>query len=119
LVALGALIDPTALVRGLRWLAVLAGLLLATKLIPIYLLARFAPLPGRAFQVAIGFGQIGEFSFVLATIGVASHVMPSDLYAAILAAVVLSIAASTLLVRAAHPRAARPAQDSRSGREIL
>jgi CPA2 family monovalent cation:H+ antiporter-2 len=55
--------------------------------------------------VAIGLGQIGEFSFVLATIGLTRNVIPSNLYAAILAAVVLSIAASTLLVRVGYVRA--------------
>jgi CPA2 family monovalent cation:H+ antiporter-2 len=54
--------------------------------------------------VAIGLGQIGEFSFVLATIGLTRNVIPSNLYAAILAAVVLSIAASTLLVRVGYVR---------------
>src|SRR2546425_168927 len=62
-------------------------------------LARFARLPGSPLEVAIGLGQIGEFSFVLATIGVAGKVIPTDLYTAILASVVLTIAASTVLVR--------------------
>jgi K+:H+ antiporter len=101
-VAIGALIDPGALRQGVGWLGLLLALLVVTKLVPTYLLARLGRLPGRAAQVAIGLGQIGEFSFVLATIGVAHHVLPSELYAAILAAVVLTIAASTVLVRLAH-----------------
>ena len=55
-------------------------------------------------QLGVGLGQIGEFSFVLATIGVTRNVIPSNLYAAILAAVVLTIAASTLLVRVGYAR---------------
>jgi monovalent cation:H+ antiporter-2, CPA2 family len=98
-VAIGALIDPGALLKGLGWLAVLLGLLVIGKVLPTYLLARFGHLPGRPRQIATGLGQIGEFSFVLATIGVSRHVIPSELYAAILAAIVLTIAASTLLVR--------------------
>jgi CPA2 family monovalent cation:H+ antiporter-2 len=74
------------------------------KVLPIYLLASFARLPGRPRQIATGLGQIGEFSFVLATIGVSRHVIPSELYAAILAAVVVTIAASTLLVRVGYSR---------------
>ena len=93
--AIGALIDPGVLLKGVGWL----GLLILTKLVPLYVLARFAHLPGRPLQVAIGLGQIGEFSFVQATIGVAGKVIPADLYAAILASVVLTIAASTVLVR--------------------
>ena len=103
-VAIGALIDPGALLNGLGWLALLVGLLVMAKVLPIYLLARFGRLPGRPRQIATGLGQIGEFSFVLATIGVSRHVIPSELYAAILAAVVLTIAASTLLVRLGYSR---------------
>ena len=103
-VAIGALIDPRALFNGLGWLPVLLALVVLVKVVPIYLLARFGHLPGRPRQVAIGLGQIGEFSFVLATIGVTRNVIPSDLYAAILAAVVLTIAASTLLVRVGYAR---------------
>ena len=108
-VAIGALIDPGALLNGLWWLLVLLVLLVVVKVAPTYLLARFGRLPGRPRQVAIGLGQIGEFSFVLATIGLTRNVIPSNLYAAILAAVVLSIAASTLLVRIGYPRPVEPA----------
>ena len=103
-VAIGALIDPGALLKGLGWLAVLLALLVVGKVLPTYLLARFGHLPGRPRQIATGLGQIGEFSFVLATIGVSRQVIPSELYAAILAAIVLTIAASTLLVRLGYSR---------------
>ena len=103
-VAIGALIDPSALLRGLGWLAVLLALVVLVKVVPIYLLARLGRLPGRPRQVAIGLAQIGEFSFVLATIGLTRNVIPSNLYAAILAAVVITIAASTLLVRVGYSR---------------
>jgi monovalent cation:H+ antiporter-2, CPA2 family len=106
-VAIGALIDPGALWKGLGWLGLLLGLVALTKLAPVCLLARLAHLPGRPLQVAIGLGQIGEFSFVLATIGVAHDVIPNGLYAALLASVVVTIAGSTVLVRAARPRPIR------------
>ena len=105
-VAIGALIDPAKLLRGWAWLMLILGLLLVTKVLPTYLFARFGRLSGRPLQVAIGLGQIGEFSFVLATIGLSRNVIPRELYAAILAAVVLTIAASTLLVRLGHSRPA-------------
>jgi len=105
-VAIGALIDPASLLKGWAWLVLLLALLLATKVLPTYLFARFGGLSGRPLQVAIGLGQIGEFSFVLATIGLNRNVIPRELYAAILAAVVVTIAASTLLVRLGHSRPA-------------
>ena len=103
-VAIGALIDPSALVNGVGWLGLLLGLLIVAKLLPVYALARLARVSSRPLQVAIGLAQIGEFSFVLATIGLANGLLPSDLYAAILASVVITIAASTVLVRVGHPR---------------
>lgn len=102
-VAIGALIDPRSLGNGLGWLALLLGLLILSKLIPTYVLARLWRLSGRPHQVAIGLSQIGEFSFVLATIGVSRGVLPAELYSAILAAVVLTIAASTVMVRVRVP----------------
>ena len=103
-VAIGALIDPNALVKGVGWLGLLLGLLIVAKLLPVYALARLARVSSRPLQVAIGLAQIGEFSFVLATIGLANRLLPSDLYAAILASVVITIAASTVLVRVGHAR---------------
>lgn len=108
-VAIGALIDPGSLARGLGWLVLLLGLLVLTKVVPIYVLAKLWRLSGRPRQIAIGLGQIGEFSFVLATIGVTGGVIPAELYSAILAAVVLTIAASTLLVRLGYRPLMRPA----------
>ena len=109
-VAIGALIDPGALLKGFGWLGLLLAVLIVAKLIPVYALARFARLSARPLQVGLGLGQIGEFSFVLATIGLAHSVIPGELYAAILASVVITIAASTLLVRVGHSRPAlRPA----------
>ena len=98
-VAIGTLIDPAAVLRGWAWLLLVLGLLLVAKIAPIYLMTRISRVAGRPLQVAIGLGQIGEFSFVLATIGVTRGVIPAELYSAILAAVVLTIAASTFLVR--------------------
>jgi len=105
-VAIGALIDPSALLKGFGWLGLLLGLLIAAKVVPIYALVRFARLSTRPLQVGIGLGQIGEFSFVLATIGLAHSLIPGELYAAILASVVITIAASTVLVRVGHSRPA-------------
>ena len=44
-------------------------------------------------------GQIGEFSFVLASVAVAAGTIDDVLFTAIIAAVALSITASSILVR--------------------
>jgi CPA2 family monovalent cation:H+ antiporter-2 len=53
--------------------------------------------------VAIGLGQLGEFSFVLASILYSNGNIPPELNAALLASVVVSIGLSTILVRAPVP----------------
>jgi len=98
-VAIGTLIDPGALGRGLGWLAVSLALVLVAKSLVIFVLGRLAGLPANHAQLAIGLGQIGEFGFVLATVAVARGVLPSEVYAALLAAVAVSIGASSILVR--------------------
>jgi CPA2 family monovalent cation:H+ antiporter-2 len=74
-------------------------------------LARLSHLAARPMQLAIGLGQIGEFSFVLAALGLESGQLDGTIYTAILAAVALSIAVSTVVVRLIP---ALPARTSRA-----
>jgi CPA2 family monovalent cation:H+ antiporter-2 len=98
-VALGTLIDPNALGQGLFWLALVLAALVLAKIALVGVLARMAELPARPLQLGVGLGQLGEFSFVLASAGVAAGVLRGEIYAAVLAAVVVSIAVSTVAVR--------------------
>ena len=98
-VSIGTLIDPTALGNGLGWLALAIALVLVAKTLVIFVLARLTRLPAHSGQLAIGLSQIGEFGFVLATVAVARGVLPSEVYAALLAAVAASIAGSSIAVR--------------------
>jgi CPA2 family monovalent cation:H+ antiporter-2 len=98
-VTIGMIIDPAALGAGLPWLALLLGLLLIGKTLVAYVLARLAGLHARPAQLAVGLSQIGEFSFVLVSILLVGGAIRADLHAAVLATVVVSIAASTVLVR--------------------
>jgi CPA2 family monovalent cation:H+ antiporter-2 len=101
-VSIGALIDPAQLLKGAHWLLLLVGLVIVTKVGICYGFAKLARLAVRPWQLAVGLGQVGEFSFVLATIGLGAKVIPHALYAAMLSTVVLTIAASTILVRLGH-----------------
>jgi monovalent cation:H+ antiporter-2, CPA2 family len=103
-VAIGTLIDPGALARGLGWLVLSLGLVIVAKSLVIFGLGEVAKLPANRAQLAVGLGQIGEFGFVLATVAVARGVLPSEVYAALLAAVAASIAVSSVAVRLAFPR---------------
>ncbi|HET7181391.1 MAG TPA: cation:proton antiporter [Candidatus Limnocylindrales bacterium] len=98
-VAIGSLIDPTALGQGLGWLALCLGLVAVAKSGVIFTLARVSKLPANPGQLAVGLGQVGEFGFVLATVAVTRGVLPPAVYAALLAAVAISIAVSSISVR--------------------
>jgi Kef-type K+ transport system membrane component KefB len=66
----------------------------------VWVLARLARLRDvRASQLAVGLGQVGEFSFVLVTLLITRDLIRPELYTAVLAAVVVSVVLSTTLVR--------------------
>lgn len=99
-VLLGSLIDPTGLPGALPWIGLLIVGVVVAKTLPSILLSRLARLPDvRHWQLGIGLGQVGEFSFVLATIMLNRALIPAQMFTAILATVVLTIAASAVLVR--------------------
>src|SRR5713226_9524892 len=99
-VLLGSLIDPAALPRALPWIGFLLAAVVVAKALPAAGLSRLARLPDvRHWQLGIGLGQVGEFSFVLAGILLARRLIPGELFTAMLATVVLTIAASAVLVR--------------------
>ena len=108
-VSIGSLIDPDELGRGLGWLAMLLGVLVVGKVLVAYLLARLTRLAARPLQLAVGLAQVGEFSFVLASVGLAAGVIERPLYAAMLSAVAITIAVSTIAVRYVGPRQPVPA----------
>jgi CPA2 family monovalent cation:H+ antiporter-2 len=105
-VAIGTLIEPAGLVRGLGWLVVLLSLILVTKVAVAWILARSFRLPARPGQLAVGLGQIGEFSFVLGSAAIAAGAIGDDLYVALVAAVAISIGVSAVAVRLVGPSAA-------------
>jgi CPA2 family monovalent cation:H+ antiporter-2 len=101
-VAVGSLIDPVALTAALPGFALVVGLVIVAKVGVSYLLARAGGLP-RPLQLAVGLGQVGEFSFVIVSVGVAAGVVPAEWFAAILGAVVLTIAGSAVVARMVGP----------------
>ena len=98
-VAIGTLVDPQALARGLGWLALFVALIVVTKVLVSYALVRLVRITARPAQTAVGLGQIGEFSFVLASSLVAADSLADEVYAALLASIALSIGFSSVLVR--------------------
>jgi CPA2 family monovalent cation:H+ antiporter-2 len=101
-VAIGSLIDPDALGQVLPGMALIVVLVIVAKVGVSYVLARIGGLP-RPLQLAVGLGQIGEFSFVIVSAGVAAGVVPVPWFAATLGAVMITIAASALAARMVGP----------------
>lgn len=100
-VSIGTLVDPaTVLAHPVELLLVLAVVLLAKPLIAAGALvaagmhARVALLAGAAI------GQMGEFSFVVARLGVDSGVLPGSVFDLILAAAVVSIILAPVVIAA-------------------
>jgi CPA2 family monovalent cation:H+ antiporter-2 len=98
-VALGMLLDPSQLAPGLPWLAAFLALIVVAKVGVAFVVARFTVPTARPLQLAVGLGQIGEFSFVLASALVSADFIGAPIYVALVAAVAISIAVSAISVR--------------------
>lgn len=103
-VSVGMLFDPMVIVQEpLRVLAVVAiivfGKTLAAAL--LVLLLRY-PL-NTALTVSASLAQIGEFSFILAGLGVSLGVLPKEGNSLVLAGAIISIALNPLLFAAIEP----------------
>jgi K+:H+ antiporter len=100
-VALGTVIDPRTIGAALPWLLLFLVLVIAGKVLVVWALARIGGLTGRSLQLAVGLGQVGEFSYVLGALALSAGLITKQVSAGLIGAVVISIAASSLLVRVA------------------
>jgi CPA2 family monovalent cation:H+ antiporter-2 len=98
-VALGTVVDPRAIPGALPWLALFIALVVIAKMAVIWIIARLAHLEGRPAQIAVGLGQIGEFSYVLGALALGGGLITREMNAALVGAVVISIGASSIIVR--------------------
>ena len=98
-VVVGSLVDLRQLQEALPIAAVLTLCVVVFKSGLIAVLARLAKLQARPLQLGVGLGQMGEFSFVLASVGVAAGVLTQGQFVGVLLTVVLTIVATTTLVR--------------------
>jgi predicted Kef-type K+ transport protein len=101
-VSVGMLFDPAFLLQSPGLVAAtLAVIMLGTPLVAcgVVLLLR---LPFRsALRIGFALAQIGEFSFILARLGMALGVLPDDALQAIVAVAIVSISLNPLLYRLA------------------
>jgi CPA2 family monovalent cation:H+ antiporter-2 len=114
-VAIGTLVDPAALARAWGWMVAFLALIVVAKCLPAYAMVRFGRIQSRAGQTAVGLGQIGEFSFVLASAMVQAGSLDGDVYAALLVSLAVSIGLSSVIVRAAGRRPETLTADAPAG----
>jgi len=98
-VVIGTLIQPSLLEGSWRFALLVLGLMIILKTLPTMALAYVSHLKVKPMRLGIGVSQIGEFSFVLGSLAYAEKVISAYQYTGLLMAVVLSIVASTILVR--------------------
>jgi CPA2 family monovalent cation:H+ antiporter-2 len=104
-VAIGTLVDPRAVAAEPGWLALFLALVILKAAVVAVLAALFG-VPSRKWQLGVGLGQIGEFSFVVLGLGVAAGVVNAGQSSAALAAAALTIAISAGGARLFRPSAA-------------
>ncbi|MEZ5959940.1 MAG: cation:proton antiporter [Hyphomonadaceae bacterium] len=99
-VAVGMLFDPFVILRQPLGVVAIVAVVMVGKGALAYVLMRVMKQTQHASAlVALGLAQIGEFSFVLAGLGLDLEVMSRETYNLILAAALISIALNPLLLR--------------------
>ncbi|WGT65280.1 YbaL family putative K(+) efflux transporter [Variovorax paradoxus] len=96
-VSVGMLFDPSVLIdRPLQVLAVVGVIVLGKSVAACALVLAFRYPLGTALTVSASLAQIGEFSFILAGLGVTLGVLPAEGQSLILAGALISIATNPL-----------------------
>jgi CPA2 family monovalent cation:H+ antiporter-2 len=103
-VSVGMLFDPQVLLREpLHVFVVLAIIILGKSLAAFFLVLLFRYPLNTALTVSASLAQIGEFSFILAGLGVQLGLMPPEGQSLILAGSIISIALNPLVFYAIEP----------------
>jgi len=95
------LFDPGVLLREpFAELAVVAVIVLGKPAVTFLIVVLLRYPIGAALIIAAGLAQIGEFSFILAELGIGLHLLPADAQSLIVAGALISIALNSFLLRA-------------------
>ncbi len=115
-VSIGMLFNPGFVVREpLMVLGVLAIVLLVKPLVALVIVRVLRDTRRTAATVAVGLAQIGEFSFILASLGIALGLLPRDAMDALVVAAIASIAVNPVLFRLAARQFPGAAADAGTG----
>jgi CPA2 family monovalent cation:H+ antiporter-2 len=103
-VSVGMLFDPMVLVESpLKVLAVVAVIIFGKSIAAMLLVLALRYPLNTAITVSASLAQIGEFSFILAALGISLELMPQEGQSLILAGAIISIAVNPLLFTAIEP----------------
>ena len=98
-VSVGMLFDPRILVEAPAALFATIFIILIAKTAAAYLVVRlFGHQVPTALSISVSLAQIGEFSFILAGLGVSLGVLPENARSLILAGAIISILLNPLLI---------------------
>ncbi len=103
-VSVGMLLDPSTLLEMPLAIAAVLFLVVISKAIVKFAIIALFGYPVRvALTVGIGLAQIGEFSFILGTVGLSLGLLPTEGFQLIVAGALLSIALNPLLFHFVDP----------------
>lgn len=103
-VSVGMLLDPAFLLESPGMILAILGLVVVLKpLICVAIVMAFGFSIRMALTIGAARGQIGEFSFILAGMGLTLNIFPEAGYSLILACAILSITLNPLLFAASIP----------------
>jgi CPA2 family monovalent cation:H+ antiporter-2 len=103
-VSVGMLFDPTVVIsQPLQLLIVIAIIVFGKSLAAFLIVLLFRYPLNTALTVSASLAQIGEFSFILANLGVSLGLLPTEGQSLILAGAIISIALNPLVFHAIEP----------------
>lgn len=103
-VSVGMLFDPMVLIDSpLKVLGVVAVIIFGKSIAAMLLVLALRYPLNTAITVSASLAQIGEFSFILAALGISLGLMPQEGQSLILAGAIISIAVNPLLFTAIEP----------------
>ena len=103
-VSVGMLFDPTRVAEGWPLMLATLGIVLVGKPAAALMVVMLFGRPLRsALSIAVALAQIGEFSFILASLASALHILPAEATNALVVTSVVSITLNPLLYKCIEP----------------
>lgn len=103
-VSVGMLFDPASVLTGWPLMLCTLAIVMLGKPLAAFMVVLLLKKPLRmAMTVSVALAQIGEFSFILASLGIALGVLPQEATSAIIVAAIVSITLNPLIYRLIDP----------------